>query len=135
IGDIYSVHFKSSSNGFMTGKNSTVHKYDASNWSQHNTSLPDNSFHVYDVYVVNSNLAYAATTPGLGGAGIILKYNGSTWTKDYEFTGMGSELFHGITVTPSGQPYAVAAGGTIKTVSGGGTTPTGIAQNTESIVC
>jgi len=125
--DLYSVYFSSSSNGFMTGKNSAVYQYNGSSWSQHNTALPDNGFHVYDVHIVNNNLAYAATTPGLGGAGIILKYNGSTWTKDYEFTGLGSELFYGITITPGGNAYAVAAGGMIK--AGIGTGATGIERH------
>lgn len=112
--DLYSVHFSSSSNGFITGKNSTVLYYNGSSWTTHNTALPDNSFHVYDVHVVNNNLAYAATTPGFGGAGIILKYDGSFWNKDYEYTGMFSELFYGIHINSSGSGFAVGAGGMIK---------------------
>lgn len=112
--DLYAVSFSSPGNGFMTGKNSLVYFNDGSSLSQHNTELPDNSFHVYDVVVVNDQDAYAATTPGLGGQGIILRYNGVSWKKDYEYTGMGTELFYGIAVTPSGNVFAVGPGGLIK---------------------
>lgn len=120
--DLYAVHFSSANHGFMTGKNSAVFQYDGSSWITHNTALPDNSFHVYDVWSGNNNLAYAATSPGFGGAGIILKYNGSVWVKDFEYTGIGGEMFTGVTATPGGNKFVVAYGGLVKAKleSGGG---------------
>lgn len=114
-GTLYSVSFSSPSNGFMTGQNSKVYHYDGTSWSEHSTSLPDNSFHVYGVHTINNSLAYAACTPGFGGAGYILKYNGVSWTTDYNFTGMGSELFTGVHFPSSTKGYVVGAGGQIKT--------------------
>jgi len=128
--DLYSVSFSASNNGFMTGRNSTVYHYNGSSWTTHGTSLPDNSFHVYSVTTVSSSLAYAATTPGFGGAGIIMIYNGSVWTTDYEFTGMGSELFYGIHFPFGSKGYAVGAGGMVKTK---GTAPVGIEEENNSI--
>ncbi|HYG53437.1 MAG TPA: T9SS type A sorting domain-containing protein, partial [Flavobacteriales bacterium] len=113
--DLYSVSFSSSSNGFMTGESSKVYQWDGSSWNEHSTSLPDNSFHVYSVWTVSNSLAYAACSAGFGGGGYILKYNGSTWTTDYNYTGMGTELFTGICFPSAGKGYAVANSGIIKT--------------------
>ena len=118
-GDLYSVSFNSSSDGIMTGENSKVYYYNGSSFVEHSTSLPDNSFHVYSVTSVSPSLAYAATTPGFGGGGIILKYNGSTWTNDYTYTGMWSELFYGIHFPTSTKGYAVGAGAMIKSFGSG----------------
>lgn len=115
-GDLYSVSFNSTTNGVITGKNSKVYYYNSGTITEHSTSLPDNTFHVYSVVSINPSLAYAATTPGFGGGGIILKYNGSAWSTDYEYTGMYSELFYGIAFPSSSKGFAVGAGGMIKTV-------------------
>jgi len=113
--DLYSVSFNSSADGVITGKNSKVYYYNSGTFSEHSTDLPDNSFHVYSVVSINSSLAYAATSPGFGGGGIILKYNGSTWNIDYEYTGMYTELFYGISFPAGTKGYAVGVGGMIKT--------------------
>ncbi len=123
--DLHGVSFISSNDGFMVGESSTIYHWDGSSWNTNNTALSSNSYHVYDVRMINGNLGYAATSPGFGGEGIILKYNGSTWVKDYEYTGMNSELFTGITSTPNGNIIAVASIGIIKMKSGG-STPTGV---------
>lgn len=125
---LHAVSFISSNDGFMTGESSSVYHWDGNTWSVHNTALSNNSFHVYDVHMVNSSLGYAATSPGIGGGGVILKYNGSTWTKDYEYTGMNSELFTGITTTPNGNIIAVASTGLIKMKTSGGN-PTSLNEN------
>lgn len=120
--DLYAVHFSSPNNGFIVGKNSKVHYFNGSSWNEHNTSLSDNSYHIKDVHVIDQNTAYAAVTPGFGGQGIILKYNGSSWTTEYEYTDMWSELFYGIHFPSSSKGYAVGAGGLIKTKGSGGST-------------
>jgi photosystem II stability/assembly factor-like uncharacterized protein len=127
--DLYAVGFSGSGNGFTSGQNSTMYQWDGSSWNTQNTALPDNSFHVYDLCMLSSSLGYAVTTPGFGGGGVILKYNGNTWASDYAYTGMNSELFTGVTATPNGNIYAVGATGMIKMKGTGGTTPTGIAIN------
>jgi hypothetical protein len=70
---------------------------------------------------VSQNEAYAAVTPGFGGAGVILKFNGSTWSKQYEFTGLGTELFYGIHFPSAARGCAVGVGGMIKTLNTGAT--------------
>lgn len=114
-GDLYSVSFSSSTNGIITGENSKVYYYNSGTITEHSTSLPDNSFHVYSVVSISPTLAYAATSPGFGGGGIILKYNGSSWTTDYEYTGIYTELFYGISFPVASKGFAVGAGGMIKT--------------------
>jgi photosystem II stability/assembly factor-like uncharacterized protein len=113
--DMHAVSFSSSTNGFMTGESSKIFYYDGSSWSEHSTSLPDNSYHVYGVWTVNNTLAYAAVTPGFGGQGYILKYDGMSWTTDYNYTGSGDELFYDICFPSAGKGYAIGAGGMIKT--------------------
>jgi len=117
--DLFSVNFNNSINGFMTGKSSKVFRFSGSSWIAENTALPTNDYGINSVFTVNNNLAYAATSPGFGGGGIILKYDGSFWNKDYEFTGMGSEFFDGITVTAGGIGFVVGASGLIKSVNTG----------------
>jgi photosystem II stability/assembly factor-like uncharacterized protein len=120
--DLYAVSFSGPNNGFATGENSSVIYFDGSSWTTHGTSLPDNSFHVYDVQAISDNLAYAVTTPGFGGQGYILKYDGNSWNTDYNYTGMNSELFTGVSFPTASKGYAVGSGGMIKTKgSAGGT--------------
>ncbi len=126
--NLYSVSFSSPTNGFATGQNSSVIHFDGSSWSEHSTSLPDNSFHVYGVQALSDNLAYAVTTPGFGGQGYIIKYDGANWTTDYNYTGMNSELFTGVSFPSASKGYAVGSGGMIK--SKGSSTTTSIAEET-----
>lgn len=114
--ELLGVHFLNPNFGFAVGKSSTILFYDGLSWSPHNSGLGTTSDNIYDVHIVSQNEAYAAVSPGFGGAGVILKYNGSTWSKDYEFTGIGTELFYGIHFPSASKGYAVGAGGMIKTV-------------------
>jgi photosystem II stability/assembly factor-like uncharacterized protein len=123
---INAVHFNSSDDGFMVGENSTVFHYDGSSWTQQNTSLASNDYHVTDVVSIDANTAYLTANPGYGGAGTILKYNGNTWSKDYEYTGMYDEFFDGMTFVGS-KGFTVGAGGGIKTM-GAGSGSNGIAE-------
>jgi photosystem II stability/assembly factor-like uncharacterized protein len=129
LNDLHAVSFTSSNDGFMSGQSSGMYYWDGSGWSTFNTDLSSNSYHIYDVHMISSTLGYAATTPGFGGQGIILKYDGNSWAKDYEYGGMNSELFTGITSTSNGNIYVVASTGMIKMKSSGGSVPTGITKN------
>jgi photosystem II stability/assembly factor-like uncharacterized protein len=113
MSDLHSVSFANTTTGVMTGQSSGVYVYNGTSWSTQGTALSSNSYHVYSVHMVSPTLAFAATTPGFGGAGIILKYDGNTWSKDYEYTGMNSYLFQGVTTTPDGKVFAVGSGGLI----------------------
>ena len=115
------VSFSSATNGFIGGESSTMLFCNGSSVSTYGTDLPDNSFHIYGVVTLGNSLAYAATSAGFGGGGIILKYNGSTWAVDYEYTGMGTELFTGIDFPSTSKGFAVANSGIIKTYGSGGT--------------
>jgi photosystem II stability/assembly factor-like uncharacterized protein len=125
---LHAISFSSPTNGFFSGDDSKIYRWDGSSWTQYSTSLPDNSFHIYDVQVLSENLAYAVTTPGFGGEGFILKFDGNTWNTDYEYTGMNSELFSGVSFPAANKGYAVGAGGMIKTK---GTAAAGIDENAE----
>ena len=113
--NLYSVSFSSPINGFATGQNSSVLHFDGTSWSIYGTNLPDNTFHIYDVQAINNNLAYAVATPSLGGAGCILKYDGSNWNVDYVYSGIDSEIFKGVSFPTATKGYAVGSGGMIKT--------------------
>ena len=117
--DLYSVNFNNSTNGFMTGISSAVFRFDGSSWITQNTALPTNDYAINSVFTVNNNLAYAATSPGFGGAGMILKYDGSFWNIDYQYTGIFSEFFDGVTVAPGGRGFVVGASGIIKSINSG----------------
>ncbi|PBQ34223.1 hypothetical protein CNR22_21430 [Sphingobacteriaceae bacterium] len=132
LDDLHGVSFTDSDEGFMCGESSGMYHWDGNSWSTYNTALPNNSYHVYDVHMVSATLGYAAASPGFGGQGMVLKYNGNTWVKDYEYPGSGTELFTGITSTPNGNIYAVANTGIIKTKSSGGTA-TGLIKNNNAI--
>lgn len=114
-GELLGAHFLNSNYGFAVGKNSTILFFNGSSWTTHNSALPDNSYSIYDVHIISATEAYAAASPGFGGQGVILRYNGSTWSIDYEYTGMGTELFYGINFSPQGKGFAVGVGGMIKT--------------------
>jgi len=116
---LHAISFSSPINGFFSGDDSKIYHYDGSSWSQYSASLPDNSFHVYDIQAINDNLAYAVTTPGFGGQGYILKFNGNTWETDYQYTGMNDELFSGVCFPTATKGYAVGAGGMIKSKGNG----------------
>jgi photosystem II stability/assembly factor-like uncharacterized protein len=129
--DLNSVSFSNASNGFIGGESSTMLYCDGSSISTYGTDLPDNSYHIYDVVTISNSLAYAATSAGFGGQGIILKYNGSTWAVDYEYTGMNTELFTGIDFPTSTKGYAVANSGIIKSK---GSAPAGIFDEEEQVL-
>jgi photosystem II stability/assembly factor-like uncharacterized protein len=129
--DLNSVSFSNAANGFIGGESSTMLYCDGSSISTYGTDLPDNSYHIYDVVTISNSLAYAATSAGFGGQGIILKYNGSTWAVDYEYTGMNTELFTGIDFPTSTKGYAVANSGIIKTK---GSAPAGIFDEDEQVL-
>jgi photosystem II stability/assembly factor-like uncharacterized protein len=124
--DLHSVSFSNSANGHMSGDNSKVYYYDGSSWVEYSTSLPDNTFHIYAVYTLSNTLAYAATSAGFGGQGYILKYDGTTWSTSYNYTGSGTELFTGIHFPTAGKGYCVANSGIVKTLGSAGS---GIGEN------
>lgn len=111
--ELLGVYFSSSNFGFAVGKNSQILYYNGTAWSTHNSGLT--SYNIHNVHIISSSLAYAATSDGFGGAGIILKYNGSVWSTDYQFSGIGTEIFYGICFPNSSKGFAVGAGGLIKT--------------------
>jgi photosystem II stability/assembly factor-like uncharacterized protein len=134
--ELLGAHFLNSNFGFAVGKSSTILFFNGSSWSTHNAGLPDNSFHIYDVHIISSTEAYAVATPGFGGEGVILKFNGSVWSIDYEYTGMWSELFYGVHFSPQGKGFAVGAGGMVKTKNtntGGGTGTASISDLNENL--
>lgn len=114
------IHFSSSSNGFVVGEKSLLYHYDGASWTQHSTPLSGDQF-ITDVHAVDNNTAYATVDPGFGGEGKILKYDGTTWSKDYEYTGAGSELFYGVDFPSSSKGYAVGSSGMIKSWSSNST--------------
>jgi photosystem II stability/assembly factor-like uncharacterized protein len=122
--NLHSVSFSSSTNGFMTGSDSRIFHFNGTSWSEHNSGINSNH-HIYGIVAVSNNEAYAATTPGIGGQGMVLRYNGNVWSKDYEYTGSGTELFYGVH-SKDGRAWAVGAGGIIKQKGG---TSTGIASH------
>jgi len=119
--DLYSVSFSSASEGFFSGDDSKIYRYDGSSWSQYSTTLPDNSFHVYGIQSISGSLAYAVGAPGFGGQGYILKFNGTSWTTDYSYTGSGTELFTGVSFPSATKGYVTANTGMIKTKGSGAT--------------
>jgi len=112
---LYAISFSSPNNGFATGQNSAVIHFDGSAWTTYGTSLPDNTFHIYDVQTISNSLAYAVATPSLGGQGRILKYDGTNWNTDYTYAGIDSEIFKGVSFPTATKGYAVGSGGMIKT--------------------
>jgi photosystem II stability/assembly factor-like uncharacterized protein len=125
--ELLGVHFLNSNFGFAVGKNSTILFWDGNAWATQNLGLGNNSENIFDVHVLSTTEAYAVVSPGFGGRGVILKYNGSTWSKDYEFSDLGSELFYGLHFPSATRGFAVGGGGLIK--SKGTTTPnTGFSQ-------
>ncbi len=79
----------------------------------HSCTLFGEHLNIYDIKIISKSEAYAVVSPGFGGAGRILKYNGNTWTTDYLYADMGTELFYGLGLANS-EIYAVGAGGLIK---------------------
>lgn len=122
--ELKGVNFLDDSHGFAVGKNSEIYYFDGASWTFHNSGL--SSYNINNVCIISQTLAYAATSAGFGGVGVILKFNGSVWTKDYEYSGIGTEIFYGIHFPSSGKGYAVGSGGLIKTI---GSAPTGIGEN------
>ncbi len=117
--DLFAVDFSSGSNGFMVGDQSKVYHYDGTNWTQHSTSLSSTSYDIEDVDVIDANTAFAATAVS-GGGGIILRYDGASWSTEYENTDfLKTELFYGIHFPSASKGYTVGAGGMIKTKGSG----------------
>ena len=115
--ELLGVNFSSSNNGFAVGKGSTILFYNGSSWTTSNSGLT--SYNINNVYIISQNAAYAATSDGFGGTGKILKYNGSTWSADYTYTGIGTEIFYGVYFPSVNKGYVVGAGGMIKTTGSG----------------
>lgn len=120
--DLYSVSFSSADNGFATGRASSIIYFDGTSWTTQGTTLPDNTYRIHGVHTLNDNLAYAASSPGLGGAGYILKFNGSVWTTDYSYSGIDSELFKAVHFPTASKGYVVGYGGIVKSKTTGGST-------------
>lgn len=116
--DFLSIHFKDG-DGWITGKNNTIVHYDGSSWNMQSSPISDGSASVTDAIFDSKTSGYAVVNPSLGGTGRILKYNSGSWTTDYTYSGIGTELFYGVH-TAGGSTYVVGAGGLVKKAGGGG---------------
>lgn len=113
--ELLGLDFTDASHGIAVGKSGTIRVYNGSDWNTSNSGL--STTFIYDVSYANASLAYAACTDG-----VILKYDGNVWTKDYEYSGIGTEIFYGVAARASGKTWVAGIGGDMKHLDAGGTT-------------
>lgn len=113
--DYFAIDFLNEDFGFAVGKQNKIYHFNGTSWSEHNSGLSGN-YNLNGVKIIDENLAYVCGNSGTAsGDGLILKYDGSSWSIDYQNTdGLVNEAFESIDFYDQNNGLAVGTGSLIK---------------------